>query len=76
MIGKRLRQLREDAGLTQRELAIRAGVLIKTISELERDVNDNPELRTLQAIAGALGKPVAELLEAPSPEPAGKAVGQ
>ena len=62
MIGPRLVQLRESAGLTQRALAVRADVTVNTVSELERGVNDNPELKTLLALAAALGVPVADLL--------------
>jgi transcriptional regulator with XRE-family HTH domain len=62
VIGPRLIQLRESAGLTQRALAVRADVTVNTVSELERGVNDNPELKTLLALAKALGVPVADLL--------------
>jgi len=61
-LGQRLVQLRADAGLTQRSLAIRADVTVVTISELERGLNDNPELKTLTALAAALGVTVVDLL--------------
>lgn len=63
MIAARLQQLRSDAGLTQRALAIRADVTVNTVSELERGENDNPTLKVLAALAGALGVPVAALFE-------------
>jgi XRE family transcriptional regulator of biofilm formation len=62
VIGKRLRQAREAAGMTQRTLAIEAGITINTVSELERDVQDNPSLKTLQAVAEVLRVPVSQLL--------------
>ena len=66
MISARLRQLRIDAGLTQRALAVRADVTVNTVSELERGENDNPTLQVLKALAGALGVPVGELFEEPA----------
>jgi transcriptional regulator with XRE-family HTH domain len=74
VIGKRLRQLRDAAKLTQRELSIRAGITTNAISELERGVATNPEYQTLQALARALDVSVAELLAEPEVEP--KAVGR
>ena len=68
-LGLRLVQLRTEAGLTQRALAVRADVPIVTISELERGLNDNPKLKTLAALAGALGCTVADLLDEPANGP-------
>ena len=67
MIAAKLRQLRTEAGLTQRGLAVRADVTVNTVSELERGENDNPELKTLVALAAALGVPVGALFEEPAP---------
>lgn len=69
MIGPRLKQFRERAGLTQWALAVRADVTVNTVSELERGVNDNPELKTLLALAKALGVPVADLLNGDTIDP-------
>lgn len=52
-MGQRLRQRRLDAGLTQQELARRAGVRLETISRLEND-HRYPALHTLHALLGAL----------------------
>ena len=46
--GSRLRQLREAAGLTQEELALRAGLSPRAISALERGGGNDPT-RTLCA---------------------------
>jgi phage repressor protein C with HTH and peptisase S24 domain len=51
-IGHRIRQLREKAGLSQSDLAIKAGVSQGTISQLEK--NPNQKTKHLVAIARAL----------------------
>jgi transcriptional regulator with XRE-family HTH domain len=71
--GKRLRQLRERAGLTQVALSIKAGINTMACSRIERGVVQ-PSLPTLQALAEALGVTVDELLADPESEPA-EAVG-
>ncbi|HUC57059.1 MAG TPA: tetratricopeptide repeat protein [Streptosporangiaceae bacterium] len=53
--GAWLRQLREAAGLTQEELAERAGLATRTISNLESDRVRRPHPRSLQVVAKALG---------------------
>ena len=50
----RLRRLRESAGLTQEELAERAGLTAKGISALERGDRRHPYPATVRAIAEAL----------------------
>jgi predicted ATPase/DNA-binding XRE family transcriptional regulator len=52
--GDLLRTLRTDAGLTQEELAERAGLSARGISDLERAVNRSPYRTTLQRIIDAL----------------------
>jgi transcriptional regulator with XRE-family HTH domain len=64
--------LRIQAGLTQAELASRAGVTVETVARLERvlrgrlSANANPSLETMERIGTALGVEVAELLSAPT----------
>jgi len=58
-----LRQLRETAGLTQLELAVRAGLTPATISRLENG-HQSPTLVTAEALARALDIPLAGLLGA------------
>lgn len=72
MNGKRLRQLRERAGLSQRELSIKADVGVMACSRIERGAAE-PKLATLQAFAKALGVTVDDLLADPEPV---EAVGQ
>ena len=52
-VGHRLRTVREERGLSQRELAQRAGVSTNAISLIERDEN-SPSVSTLQSLATAL----------------------
>ncbi|HEY8598404.1 MAG TPA: helix-turn-helix domain-containing protein [Thermomicrobiales bacterium] len=53
--GVQLRGLREAAGLTQEELAERAGLTAKGISALERGERRHPYPHTVRALADALG---------------------
>jgi tetratricopeptide (TPR) repeat protein/transcriptional regulator with XRE-family HTH domain len=50
-----LRQLRNDAGLTQEELAEAAGLSPRSVSDLERSVNRTARHDTARLLAGALG---------------------
>jgi len=62
-IGKRIRDLREERGLTQREVARRAGLTPSGVGFIEHGQTRNPSAETVVAIARALGVPVEELLE-------------
>jgi predicted ATPase/DNA-binding XRE family transcriptional regulator len=55
-----LRRLREQAGLTQEELAERAGLSANAVSALERGVRNRPHRHTREALAIALGVTAAE----------------
>jgi predicted ATPase/DNA-binding XRE family transcriptional regulator len=55
--GVRLRRLREVAGLTQEELASRAGLTAKAISALERGERKRPYPHTVRSLADALELP-------------------
>jgi transcriptional regulator with XRE-family HTH domain/tetratricopeptide (TPR) repeat protein len=50
-----LRRERESAGLTQAELADRAGLGVRTVSNLERGINTSPYPSTVRLLADALG---------------------
>lgn len=52
---KRLRKARDTAGMTQFDLAIAAGVLVRPISDAERGVDIGMNLETAGALADALG---------------------
>ncbi len=70
-LAEQVRQLRVQAGMTQAELAARAGVTVETVARLERvlrgrsSANSNPSLETLARLSSALGVEVADLLSAP-----------
>jgi transcriptional regulator with XRE-family HTH domain len=53
--GNKLKQAREAAGLTQQQLAEKAGIQVGTLSRLENGRQDNPHGSTIGAIAAALG---------------------
>src|SRR3712207_6668770 len=58
--GVRLRRLREAAGLTQEELAQRASLTAKGISDLERGARNRPYPHTVRSLADALELPENE----------------
>jgi predicted ATPase/transcriptional regulator with XRE-family HTH domain len=57
--GAKLRELREAAGLTQEELASRAGLTAKAVSALERGERKRPYPHTVRSLADALDLPEA-----------------
>ena len=61
-----LRQLRDEAGLTQEDLADAAGLHSRTISDLERGVSQTPQKATAEKLGKALGLtgPVRDLFVA------------
>jgi transcriptional regulator with XRE-family HTH domain len=63
-----LKELRMQAGLTQQQLAEKAGVGQRTISHLEQGVQE-PVWSTLLALADALGVDCTAFLEEPAAEP-------
>ena len=56
-----LKKRRTAAGLTQRELARRAGIHSMTVTQLERCPERQPKAATLLALAKALGCTAEEL---------------
>ncbi len=62
LFGKNVRALRDREGLSQEELAFRAGMKRSYLSDLERGTR-NPSVRALGRIAEALGVAPARLLE-------------
>lgn len=52
--GQHLRRLRSAAGFTQRALAERAGIALRSINDLENDQRERPRVATLHALADAL----------------------
>lgn len=66
-IGRKIRTLREERGISLSELARRAEVGKATLSGLESGTR-NPTLETLWAITAQLGVPFAAILDSPSPQ--------
>lgn len=63
-IGLNVRQLRDQRGMTQNELAERADLSRQIVALIER-AESNPSVGTLAALARALGVTLAELVDAP-----------
>ncbi len=72
--GRNLRRVRRREGLSQEELAIRAGLHRTAVGLLERG-GRVPRIDTLVRLAGAMAVPPGELLDGifwvPAPEPVG-----
>ena len=61
-LGHRLRQLREERGLTQQSVARAAGIATDMVSRLENGHYSSPGLRTLLRIAEGMGIAVGSIL--------------
>ncbi|MBQ6609252.1 MAG: helix-turn-helix transcriptional regulator [Oscillospiraceae bacterium] len=61
MITNRVKEYREEIGLTQAELSERAGISRTMISKLETNQKVDCKVSTLLAIASVLGKPVGDI---------------
>lgn len=59
----RVRELREELGLSQQELALKAGVRQATISDLETGKSKGIDFLTAEALAKALSVAPHELFE-------------
>lgn len=66
-LGAKLRNLREERGISQRELARLAGVSANAISLIEREEN-SPSVSTLQSLAESLSVKMGYFFEEESPE--------
>ena len=64
-IGGRIRAARKALGMTQEELARRAGMSLKGMGDIERGAIPDPHFSSLHKIAAGLDVPVGELLEEP-----------
>ncbi|MFJ6196672.1 helix-turn-helix domain-containing protein [Micromonospora sp. NPDC092111] len=67
-VGRRIRALREERGISLSTLARAAGVGKATLSALENGTR-NPTLETLYAITAQLGVPLAAVLSGPAATP-------
>lgn len=64
-LGQKIRQLREEKGLSLNGLAEEASVSKAYLSQLENDVSKQPSAEILLKIASALGVTIADLLDQP-----------
>ena len=74
VFGDLLRRLRTAATLSQEELAERAGMSVRAVSDLERGVHQAPRLETVRLLADALHLEATEragLIAAARPDRAG-----
>jgi XRE family transcriptional regulator of biofilm formation len=62
VIGKRVKQLRFEKGLSLNGLAERAGVAKSYLSKIERDIQSNPSIHFLEKISSVLNVPIELLL--------------
>jgi transcriptional regulator with XRE-family HTH domain len=62
-LAKVIQRLRDEKGMTQRDLAAAAKVTPGYIAQLEMGLRKNPSLDVLKKIAKALGATVSELTE-------------
>lgn len=69
--GRKLRQVREEMGLTLVECGKKAGISYTHISEIERG-NVCPSLKTLEKLANALNKPLSFFLKGDVPTTLGE----
>lgn len=60
--GKRLKHLRNEAGLTQEKLSDKLDMSIDSVSNIERGIH-NPRLDTLEKIANVLNISLMDLLD-------------
>jgi transcriptional regulator with XRE-family HTH domain len=61
-VGERIARLRELRGLTQAELATKAGMFRETLADIERGASQ-PKLETLMRLAAALRVPITRLIQ-------------
>lgn len=55
IFSRRLKQLRDEAGLTQQALATAAGLSMSGVMQMEQGKRPDPRLSTVRALAKALG---------------------
>lgn len=62
MLSKNIKKFRKKKGLSQDKLAKLADVTHTTLVKIESGANDNPTIKTLKKIAGALGVNLDQLV--------------
>ncbi len=72
-VGRRIKELREAAGITQQQLAVKAGLSVSNLSQIEQGQKADPRISTLYALAVALDVSLDAFVsgsQATEPEPA------
>ena len=62
-IGKNIKKLRQEKGISQDRLSKLADISLNTIVKIELDNSSNPTIETLQKIAKSLGASVDDLIK-------------
>ncbi|GLO67185.1 MULTISPECIES: helix-turn-helix domain-containing protein [Oceanobacillus] len=62
MIGKKIKQLRQERRMSISELAERAGVAKSYLSSIERNLQSNPSIQFIEKISNVLGVSVNEII--------------
>ncbi|MBN1585307.1 helix-turn-helix transcriptional regulator [Candidatus Uhrbacteria bacterium] len=62
-LGKNIKKLRNEKGISQDRLSKLADVSFQTIVKIELDSDPNPTIDTMKKIAGALGVGIDELVK-------------
>jgi len=62
-IGKNIRRIRQEKGISQDRLSKQADLALNTIVNIESGENPNPTIETLKKIADALEVSIEELLK-------------
>jgi transcriptional regulator with XRE-family HTH domain len=63
MLAENIKRYRMEKGLSQEQLAQKAGITYSTLAKLESGVNQNPKVKTLQQIATALEVSLDDLMK-------------
>jgi transcriptional regulator with XRE-family HTH domain len=63
MLADNLKRYRAKIGLSQDQLARKAGITYSTLTKLESGVNQNPKVKTLQQLAKALDVTLNDLMK-------------
>jgi len=61
-IGKNIKKLRQDNGISQDKLSKLADISLNTVVKIELDQNPNPTLETIQKLAKALDVSLDDLI--------------
>jgi transcriptional regulator with XRE-family HTH domain len=67
-IGTTVKRLRIASGMTQQDLAVKAGLSIAAVSQIEQGTNNDPRATTLRKLAAALGVTVDAIVNPPEGE--------